>query len=69
VTAEVLLDDIAEQSTRCYLVTEVLNMWEVSMAGSHNRNRLWKCKFFVVFKAVNKPHTFESVIRAEITRP
>jgi hypothetical protein len=36
VTADVLLGDIVEQSIRRYLVTEVLNMWEVSMAGSHN---------------------------------
>jgi hypothetical protein len=35
-TADVLLDDIVERSTRRYLVTGVLNMWEVSMGGSHN---------------------------------
>jgi hypothetical protein len=34
VTAVVLLGDIVERPTR-YLVTEVLNMWEVSMGGSH----------------------------------
>jgi hypothetical protein len=34
VTADVLLDDILERSTR-YLVTKVLNMWEFSMGGSH----------------------------------
>jgi hypothetical protein len=34
-TADVLLDDIVERSTRRYLVTKVLNMWEVSMGGSH----------------------------------
>jgi hypothetical protein len=36
VTAVVLLGDIAERPTQRYLVTEVLNMWEVSMGGSHN---------------------------------
>jgi hypothetical protein len=36
VTADVLLDDIVERSTRRYLVTKVLNVWEVSMGGSHN---------------------------------
>jgi hypothetical protein len=36
VTAAVLLGDIVEQLTQRYLVTEVLNMWEVSMGGSHN---------------------------------
>jgi di/tricarboxylate transporter len=35
VTADVLLDDIVERSTRRYLVTKVLNLWEVSMGGSH----------------------------------
>jgi hypothetical protein len=35
VTAGVLLDDIVECSTRRYLVTKVLSMWEVSMGGSH----------------------------------
>jgi hypothetical protein len=35
VTADVLLGDIVEWSTQRYLVTEVLNMWEVSMGGSH----------------------------------
>jgi hypothetical protein len=39
VTAVVLLDDIVERSPRRYLVTEVLNMWEVSMAGSHTGYR------------------------------
>jgi hypothetical protein len=34
-TADVLSDDIVERSTRRYLVTGVLNMWEVSMGGSH----------------------------------
>jgi hypothetical protein len=34
-TADVVLDDIVERSTQSYLVTEVLNMWEVSMGGSH----------------------------------
>jgi hypothetical protein len=34
-TADVLLDDIVELSTRRYLVTEVLNIWQVSMGGSH----------------------------------
>jgi hypothetical protein len=34
-TADVLLDDIVERSSQCYLVTEVLNMSEVSMGGSH----------------------------------
>jgi hypothetical protein len=37
VTAVVLLGDIAERPTQRYLVTEVLNMWEVSMGGSHSR--------------------------------
>jgi hypothetical protein len=36
VTAVVLLGDIAERPTQPYLVTEVLNMWEVSMGGSHS---------------------------------
>jgi hypothetical protein len=31
VTAVVLLGDIVERPTQRYLVTEVLNMWEVSM--------------------------------------
>jgi hypothetical protein len=35
VTAVVLLGDIVERSTQRYLVNEVLNMWEVSMGGSH----------------------------------
>jgi hypothetical protein len=35
VTAVVLLGDIVERPTQRYLVTEVLNMWEVSMGGSH----------------------------------
>jgi hypothetical protein len=35
-TADVLLGDIVERPTRRYLVTKVLNMWEVSMAGSHS---------------------------------
>jgi hypothetical protein len=35
VTAVVLLGDIVERLTQRYLVTEVLNMWEVSMGGSH----------------------------------
>jgi hypothetical protein len=35
VTAVVLLGDIAERPTQRYLVTELLNMWEVSMGGSH----------------------------------
>jgi hypothetical protein len=38
VTAVVLLGDIAERPTQRYLVTEVLNMWEVSMGGSHSSN-------------------------------
>jgi hypothetical protein len=38
VTAVVLLGDIVERPTQRYLVTEVLNMWEVSMGGSHNSN-------------------------------
>jgi hypothetical protein len=33
--AVVLLGDIVERPTQRYLVTEVLNMWEVSMGGSH----------------------------------
>jgi hypothetical protein len=37
--AVVLLGDIVERSTQRYLVTEVLNMWEVCMRGSHKRNR------------------------------
>jgi hypothetical protein len=37
VTADVLLDNVVEQSTQSYLVTEVRNMWEVSMGGSHIR--------------------------------
>jgi hypothetical protein len=37
VTAVVLLGDIVERPTQHYLVTEVLNMWEVSMGGSHRR--------------------------------
>jgi hypothetical protein len=36
VTAVVLLGDTVERSTQCYPVTEVLNIWEVSMGGSHN---------------------------------
>jgi hypothetical protein len=36
VTAVVLLGDIVELPTQRYLVTEVLNMWEVSMGGSHS---------------------------------
>jgi hypothetical protein len=39
VTAVVLLGDIVERPTQCYLVTEVLNMWEVSMGGSHSSKR------------------------------
>jgi hypothetical protein len=35
VTAVVLLGDIVERPTQRYLVTVVLNMWEVSMGGSH----------------------------------
>jgi hypothetical protein len=35
VTAVVLLGDIVERPTQRYLVTEVLNMWEVSMGGAH----------------------------------
>jgi hypothetical protein len=35
VTAVVLLGDIVARPTQRYLVTEVLNMWEVSMGGSH----------------------------------
>jgi hypothetical protein len=35
VTAVVLLGDIVERPTQRYLVTEVLNMWEVSMGGTH----------------------------------
>jgi hypothetical protein len=35
VTADILSDNIVERSTLRYVVTEVLNMWEVSMAGSH----------------------------------
>jgi hypothetical protein len=35
VTAVVLLGDIVERPTQRYLVTEVLNVWEVSMGGSH----------------------------------
>jgi hypothetical protein len=38
VTAVVLLGDIVERPTQRYLVTEVLNMWEVSMGGSHSIN-------------------------------
>jgi hypothetical protein len=38
VTAVALLGDIVERSTQRYLVTEVLNMWEVSMEGSHKGN-------------------------------
>jgi hypothetical protein len=34
-TADVLLDDIVERSSRRYMVTKVLNLWEVSMGGSH----------------------------------
>jgi hypothetical protein len=45
VTAVVLLGDIVERPTQLYLVTEVLNMWEVSMGGSHNIN-------FQSFKAI-----------------
>jgi hypothetical protein len=37
-TADVLLDDIVERSTRRYLVTKILIMWEVSMAGPHTYN-------------------------------
>jgi hypothetical protein len=36
VTADALLDDIVERSARRYLVTGVLNMWEVSIGGSHS---------------------------------
>jgi hypothetical protein len=35
VTAVVLLGDIVERPTQRYHVTEVLNMSEVSMGGSH----------------------------------
>jgi hypothetical protein len=38
VTAVVLLGDIVERPTQRYLVTEVLNMWEASMGGSHTPN-------------------------------
>jgi hypothetical protein len=40
VTAVVLLGDIVERPTQRYLVTEVLNMWEVSMGGSHTSIKL-----------------------------
>jgi hypothetical protein len=50
VTAYVLLDDIVERSTRRYLGTKVLNLWEVSMGGSHSPiqncwNRISDTKF------------------------
>jgi hypothetical protein len=38
--AVVLLGDIVERPTQRYLVTEVLNMWEVSMGGSHRFKQL-----------------------------
>jgi hypothetical protein len=44
VTADVLLDDIVERSTRRYLVTKVLNIWEVSIGGSHNNEAIFKAK-------------------------
>jgi hypothetical protein len=46
-TADVLLGDIVERSTRRYLFTEVLNMWEVSMGGSH-RALQWYSKCYFV---------------------
>jgi hypothetical protein len=34
-----IVGDIVERPTQHYLVTEVLNMWEVSMGGSHTTIR------------------------------
>jgi hypothetical protein len=39
VTAVVFLGDIVERPTQRYLVTEVLNMWKVSMEGSYKSLR------------------------------
>jgi hypothetical protein len=39
-TTDVSLDDIVERSTRRYLVTKVLNLWEVSMGTSYIRKKL-----------------------------
>jgi hypothetical protein len=60
VTAVVLLGDIVERPTQRYLVTEVLNMWEVSMGGSHS---------FIDFDYVTINHfsTFNVVFYYSIT--
>jgi hypothetical protein len=34
-----IVGDIVKRSPQRYLVTEVLNMWEVSMGGSHKSMR------------------------------
>jgi hypothetical protein len=52
-TADVMLDDIVERSTQRYLVTGVLNMWEVSMGGSHT----WLPKFLTCGRFPWEAHT------------